>query len=172
MDDVLTYARIVLGVTPARWINLTKSMPLDLLILRPAASEWSALECLIHIYDTERWVFPTRVRAFLKGEDFPAFHPEEMGTRLDEAPPPADLAAEFARSRSASLLELESLTVEDLSLQAVHGELGPVTLGQMIHEWAAHDLMHTVQAERALMQPFIQGSGPWVVYFNDHLIGK
>ena len=42
--------------------------------------------------------------------------------------------------------------------QARHQELGPVTLEQLLHEWAAHDLMHTVQAERALMQPFIEGA--------------
>jgi hypothetical protein len=30
--------------------------------------------------------------------------------------------------------------------------------------------MHTIQAERALMQPFIQGSGPWQVYFQDHFV--
>ena len=171
MDDVLTYARSVLGISPTRWINLAKSISPDLLNSRPANGEWSAFECLIHLYDTERWVFPARVTAFLKGEDFPAFHPEEQGTRLDEAPPPAELAAEFARLRSASLLELESLSGADLALRARHSELGPVLLSEMIHEWAAHDLMHTVQAERALMQPFIQGSGPWVVYFKDHLIG-
>jgi hypothetical protein len=28
--------------------------------------------------------------------------------------------------------------------------------------------MHTVQAERALMQPFVAGSGPWRGYFADH----
>ena len=33
---------------------------------------------------------------------------------------------------------------------------GPSTRG---HTWAAHDLNHTMQAERALMQPFIAGSG-------------
>ena len=33
---------------------------------------------------------------------------------------------------------------------------------------AAHDLMHTVQAERALMQPFVAGSGKWRGYFADH----
>jgi len=38
----------------------------------------------------------------------------------------------------------------------------------MLNEWAAHDLMHTVQAERALMQPFIPGSGAWRVYFREH----
>jgi len=37
-----------------------------------------------------------------------------------------------------------------------------------VNEWAAHDLMHTVQAERALMQPFLAKSGPWRPYFADH----
>jgi hypothetical protein len=44
-----------------------------------------------------------------------------------------------------------------------------VSLSELLHEWAGHDLMHTVQAERALMQPFIQGCGPWQPYFRDHL---
>ena len=43
-----------------------------------------------------------------------------------------------------------------------------MTLEQLLNEWAGHDLMHTVQAERALMQPFIAGSGPWRGYFADH----
>ncbi len=53
---------------------------------------------------------------------------------------------------------------------ARHAELGMVSLGDMVHEWAAHDLNHTVQAERAIMQPFILGSGPWRVYFQDYLV--
>jgi hypothetical protein len=32
-------------------------------------------------------------------------------------------------------------------------------------------LEHTVQAERALMQPFIEGCGPWRMYFLDHVAG-
>ncbi|MBA2285220.1 MAG: hypothetical protein H0W02_07045 [Ktedonobacteraceae bacterium] len=43
-----------------------------------------------------------------------------------------------------------------------------MTLGELLHEWAAHDLMHTVQAERALMQPFILACGPWRSYLSDH----
>ena len=57
----------------------------------------------------------------------------------------------------------------DLDRKAVHGELGPVTLDEMLHEWAGHDLMHTVQAERALMQPFIENCGPWKPYFAAHI---
>ena len=45
-----------------------------------------------------------------------------------------------------------------------------ITLAELLHEWAGHDLMHTVQAERALMQPFIAGCGPWQPYFADHWI--
>jgi hypothetical protein len=78
---------------------------------------------------------------------------------------PAGLAGEFARLRRASLDALACLTPDDLDWRAVYQELGPVTLSEMIHNWAAHDLMHTVQAERALMQPFIQGCGPWQKFY-------
>lgn len=60
------------------------------------------------------------------------------------------------------------VTPADLGRQARHQELGVVTMSELLHEWAGHDLMHTVQAERALMQPFIQGCGPWQRYFSDH----
>jgi hypothetical protein len=43
-----------------------------------------------------------------------------------------------------------------------------VTLRELLSEWAAHDTMHIVQAERALMQAFIPGSGPWRRHFADH----
>jgi hypothetical protein len=47
-----------------------------------------------------------------------------------------------------------------------------VTLGELIHQWAGHDLMHTVQGERAILQPFIAGSGPWRGSFADHDVGR
>jgi hypothetical protein len=120
--------------------------------------------------DTERWVFPVRVGCFLRGEDFPAFNPGEQGTVHELDDDPRRLAEEFRRLRAESLFMLAGLTSQDLERSAVHAELGPVTLGEMLHQWAAHDLNHTVQAQRAIMQPFIAGSGPWQVYFKDHVI--
>jgi hypothetical protein len=32
--------------------------------------------------------------------------------------------------------------------------------------------MHTVQGERAILQPFIEGCGPWKPYFADHVTAK
>ena len=78
------------------------------------------------------------------------------------------VAARFAEARARSLLSLAAVTEADLERTARHSELGQVTLREMLNEWAGHDLMHTVQAERAVMQPFIVGSGPWRSYFADH----
>jgi hypothetical protein len=169
MNDVLTSASAVLSTTPARWASLAQSVPAGLLLRPPAPGEWSALECLQHLIDTEP-VFQFRIDAFLAGQDFPAFDPDSQGTRPDARRAPADLAGEFTRLRSASLEALDHLTKSDLDRQAIHQELGRVTLSEMIHEWAAHDLMHTVQAERALMQPFVKDCGPWQKYFIDHIV--
>jgi hypothetical protein len=168
MDKVLEAMRALIGTTPQRWIGMAQALPVELL-LRPAAKgEWSAVECLQHLVDTEK-VFQFRVQAFLDGRDFPDFNPDKQGSTPGPQTPLA-LAEEFARLRRESLLMLEKLTPADLERKARHAELGMVKLGEMVHEWAAHDLNHTVQAERALMQPFIQGSGPWQKYFTDHYI--
>jgi hypothetical protein len=124
---------------------------------------------LQHLLDTERLVFPPRVKALLAGQDFPAFDPDSQGTKPGADQLATELAAEFARLRADSLTLLAEIAPADLGRQARHEELGMVTLGELLHEWAAHDLMHTVQAERALMQPFIRGCGPWQPYFAEHV---
>jgi hypothetical protein len=168
MDDILGAVRSVLVTTPTHWQALAASLPDEALRRDPAPGEWSALACLGHLTDGERWVFPARVEAFRAGRDFAAFDPDAQGTPLDQLPSVAELAAEFARLRAESLALLATLTEADLGRTARHSELGTVTLGQLLHEWAAHDLMHTMQAESALMQPFIAGLGPWYEYFQHH----
>ena len=167
MSNPLPMIKAILATTAARWLSLTETIPIDVLTRSPAPNGWSALECLGHLLDTEQWVFPVRVQAILAGQPIPAFDPDAQGTK-NTSLTPEQLAAEFARHRHSSLVELEHLTVLDLTRSAHHSELGTVTLGELLHEWAAHDLMHTVQAERALMQPFILQSGPWRSYFRDH----
>ncbi len=168
MDNALPLIQSVLTTTPLRWQNMTTTLPKELLLRPPAPKEWSAVECLLHLLDAERYVFPTRIEAFLAGRDFAGFNPDTQGSKLNAERTPADVAAEFAQHRAASLKTLARLTAADFPRTARHGELGIVSLGEMLHEWAAHDLMHTVQAERAVMQPFIAASGPWRMYFKDH----
>lgn len=137
----------------------------------PAPGEWSALECLAHLVEVEREVFPVRVEALLASRDFPAFDPDAQSESRETPGEPAALASKFSRLRAKSLKTLNRLADSDLSRSARHSELGRVTLSELLHEWTGHDLMHTIQAERALMQPFIRGCGPWKVYFADHVVG-
>ena len=168
LDNVLVWGRAVLRGTPARWLELTQTLPDELLKQSPAANEWSAVECLQHLVDAERSVFPVRIKHFLAGEDFPAFDPDRQGTKSAMGTS-AELANDFDQLRQASLILFAQLMPADLTRRVRHKELGPVTLSELLHEWAAHDLMHTVQAERALMQPFIKQCGPWHSYFTDHI---
>jgi len=145
-------------------------LPVDLLNRQPTAGAWSATACLLHLLDTEL-IFPARVQALLTGQAIPAFDPDTQGTKVTTSSP-EQLAIEFARLRRASLAVLERVAPQDFNRSAEHSELGTVTLGQLLHEWAAHDLNHTMQAEQAIMQPFIQGSGPWRSYFQNHEVAN
>jgi hypothetical protein len=168
VEKLLEQARTILAATGPRWRTLADSVDAALLGRAPAPGEWSAVDCLRHLVETERNVFPVRVRCFLEGRDFPAFDPDAAAALADERTP-RELVDEFTTLRAASLDLLATLTEADLDRTAKHAALGQVTLGEMLHQWAAHDLMHTVQGERALMQPFIAGVGPWRSYFTDHL---
>ena len=170
MNNILEEVRTILQTTPLRWEHMTQSLSPDLINLPPAPKEWSALECLQHLVDAERSVFPVRIKAILAGQDFPAFDPDSQGTKSSSDLSQKELAEEFASLRAASLELFDQLTQSDLTRKARHHELGIVTMSELLHEWAAHDLMHTVQAERALMQPFIRGCKPWHSYFTDHIV--
>jgi len=170
MDNLLASVQTVLATTPARWLSLTETLPVELLTRPAAPGEWSALECLQHLLDTEQMVFPVRLKALLAGQDFQAFNPDAQGTKPLATQTAAETAQQFAELRAANLVLLGQVTPADFDRTARHSELGLVTLSELLHEWAGHDLMHTVQAERALMQPFIAGCGPWRPYFVDHEI--
>lgn len=170
MSTDIETIKTILSTTPARWLSLAQSVPEEFLSRTPAPGEWSALECLQHIIDVER-VFQSRLQAFMEGrESFPAFNPDAEGAPKSAQRSPHDIAAEFAKLRWDSLAAIGELQPADLSRASRHPELGTVTLDEMLNEWPAHDFNHTVQAERALMQPFIQGCGPWSVFFSDHLV--
>ena len=110
------------------------------------------------------------MEAFHQGRDFPNFDPEKEGTHLSQVPLPLEMTARFASLRRQSLEALRAMTPADFIRRVRHSELGLVSLAEMVQEWAAHDLDHTMQAEKAVMQPFILACGPWQAYYESHLV--
>jgi hypothetical protein len=169
MPDLVSDLIDILRIDVERWRALAGGLDRELLARSPAPGEWSALQCLGHAADTEALVFAARVRAIKNGQPvLPAYDPDVQATPVTDETDPAALAERLAAQRRDSLALLATVTEEDLVLGSRHAELGPVTLRELLNEWAAHDMMHIVQAERAVMQPFIPNSGPWRFYFADH----
>ncbi len=169
MSDLIDRLIDILRIDSDRWRALATGLDRDLLAGQPAPGEWSALQCLGHAADTESHVFAARIRAIREGRaELPSYDPDVQATPVAADTDPGVLAERLAGQRRDSLALLSTITDEDLDRTSRHLELGPVTLRELLNEWAAHDLMHIVQAERAVMQPFIPDSGPWRFYFADH----
>jgi len=67
-----------------------------------------------------------------------------------------------SRERRRTVAAFARIGAEDLERAAYHPAFdSTVTLRELLNLWAAHDLQHTVQAEEALMQAFIPGTGVW-----------
>lgn len=168
-DDLLRDVMRVLRLNGERWQALGSGLDRDLLARQPEPGEWSALQCLGHAVDSEGAVFAARVRAILAGDAvLTAYDPDVFGTPITPETDAAALAERLRSLRAESLALLATVSEADLGRTARHTELGVVTLRQQLNEWAAHDLMHIVQAERAVMQPFIPATGPWRSFFADH----
>jgi hypothetical protein len=167
MTDVLESARRLLSITPGRWQSLVEAAPEELLQRAPAPGEWSAAQCLDHLLVAERAVFGARLRAILEGRDLPGFDPNAPREREAERTPPAVVAA-LAAERDANVRLLDGLTPADVERAGRHPEYGMVPLRVILNTWTAHDLQHTVQAEEAMMQAFIPGTGPFRFRFADH----
>ena len=169
MDDVLDAARRVLSTTAARWQTLVETVPAELLDRPPAPGEWSAVDCLRHLLSTERDLLSVRLRHILEGRaELVPFDPEAP-RQPDPERTPREVLAAFAAQRRESAALLAGLTAADLERSNYHPEYRRlVTLRQLLNLWAAHDLQHTVQAEEALMQAFIPGTGVWRHEFAGH----
>lgn len=168
-EELLDLLPRLLSTTAPRLTAFATSVPYELLRHRPLPDEWSPYEVLHHLFDTERLVFPSRIRAFLSGAPtIQNVDPNDVD--WDTSRSAAEIVDDFAALRLETLALVATLTPVDLSRESEHSELGRLTLGQMLHYFPAHDLTHLSQIERALIQPFLPGAGPWVAGVEDMLM--
>jgi uncharacterized damage-inducible protein DinB len=157
--------RAALSLTVPYWQAIVERVPREALERPAADGEWSALDCLRHLARGER-LWTHRLRDFRDGrEEITPIVPEQEG---DTPSPAKELLATLAERRDENLALLGELDPVPLSRSIRHPERGEITLGQLLNAWAAHGLQHTMQAEEALMQPFIPQTGFWRPILADH----
>jgi hypothetical protein len=115
---------------------------------RPAEGKWSVQEVLAHLEDVEGLGMRDRVEAMvtqhlprLAAFDQEARAQEMRYNRID----PARSYESFARKRRDNLKWLRKLQPADLRRKGIHEGVGEITAGEMIYEWAFHDLGHLKQ---------------------------
>ena len=106
--------------------------------------------------------FTLAVDRFL-AETRPTFEPDDAQMYLDlyRDADPEDAFDHFEEQRETNVEYLRDLPSEAGGRVALHREAGQITLNQMLHEWALHDLGHIRQiAELVRARKYLEGARP------------
>jgi hypothetical protein len=160
----------ILRRTPSVVRTLLDDLPEEWARATEGPGTWSPFDVIGHLIHGERTDWIPRVEHILthgEGRPFDPFDREAMfsasaGNSLDE------LLDTFDRLRRESLGRLQglALTSADLERRGRHPALGPVTLGQHLATWVAHDLSHINQIVRVLALQYGDAVGPWRAYLS------
>jgi hypothetical protein len=122
------------------------------LATRPAAGEWSVLECAGHILDAEI-VYSGRYR-FILAHDRPPLPGYDQDLWVDRlhhaADDPAALLTLFETLREANLVLWRRTPMPGRARVGMHAERGPESYDLSFRLIAGHDRLHLEQARRAL----------------------
>jgi hypothetical protein len=149
--------RALLGGLPPAWTTVAD---------RP--DSWSPFDVVGHLIDGEETDWMPRARIILahgRARPFERFDRQRHRNR-NQGRPLDELLEEFARLRTGNLAALRSLQLAApaLALEGEHPELGPVTFGQLLATWVAHDLTHLAQIGRVMARQYRAAVGPWLAY--------
>jgi hypothetical protein len=118
----------------------------------PEPGEWSVLECIAHLADSEL-VTAARLR-WIAAEDQPDIVGYDQALWVSEMhqveEDPDVLLGAFEANRRWNLALWERLPVADRARYGVHRERGPESIELIVRLQAGHDIVHLAQAHRAL----------------------
>lgn len=156
----------LLEKTPLLFETLLRDLPTTLLQWKPAPDRWSISEVLSHLADIEQ-TYADRARRMV-AENSPALERYDQARAENYSQGTAvEHLARFGAIRRRIVLFLKSVPASAGTRTGVHSELGTITLAQLLHEWAGHDLGHLRQvAEIYRAHAFYPHAGPFQKYSN------
>ncbi|MGB7845509.1 MAG: DinB family protein [Candidatus Acidiferrum sp.] len=156
----------LLEKTPAILDILLRDLPQELLQWKPAADRWSIAEVLDHMVIIEH-LFEQRVHRVILEEEPTISKFEALPEAERQKKSLRHYLEEFVPLRRAFVYYLHSIPASAAARTGQHTELGTITLSQMLHELAHHDLGHLRQiAELYRAHTFYPHAGPFQKYSN------
>lgn len=128
---------------------------------KPAPGRFSVAEVLAHLSHSEGHCYRMRLDRFMS-ESLPEFEPDDAQMYLDlyRDVDPEDAFDHFEEQRETNIEYLRDLPPAAGQRKALHREYGEITLSEMLHEWALHDLGHVRQiAELVRARKYLAGAG-------------
>jgi hypothetical protein len=156
----------LLEKTPAILEILIRDLPHDLLTWKPGPDRWSIAEVLAHMTIIEA-LYKQRAKLIMLEHSpvLPKFVPHSEGEAQQKSA--AHHLEEFVALRRAFVFYLHSIPTAAGSRTGQHYEMGTITLSEMLHELANHDLGHLRQiAELYRAHAFHPYAGPFQRYSN------
>jgi hypothetical protein len=160
----------VLEQTPIIIEKIVWSATDEQLHWKPAADRWSISEILAHLADVEVVGFRERIQMMME-KDNPQLEAYDQNAASASGKYSNTRAREnlkkFCHERDRSLSSLRYVSISVLGRSGQHTKIGRVTIGQLMHEWAFHDLGHIRQiAELFRSRAFFPAIGPFQQFYT------
>jgi hypothetical protein len=154
-----------LASTPSVMRAMLAPLPDDL-IAAPGREGWSARDVVAHLAARQGPAIVGRISAMLAedGAAIPNVPDDLMEVEPYRALPLDALLREFAEGREAAVATLRTVTPDQYSRTGIHSEVGLLTIADVIHHVAYHDLVHVSQAARLVSRPLERLRGALRVY--------
>jgi len=158
----------LLEATPTILRGLMAELDEDDVRWKPAPDRFSVGEVLAHLAHSEAYCYRERLDRFMS-EDNPELEPDDASFHYERyaTADPEDEFDHFEEQRETNIEFLRNLEPGAGARRAIHKAAGPVTLEQMLHEWAMHDLGHIRQiAELVRARKHFAAAGPLAEGYN------
>ena len=135
---------------------------------KPSTGNWSILEIVSHLRDEEVEDFRQRLELTISdpGQPWPKIDPVAAATaRNYQSQSPEIVLREFFLERERSLTWLKQFEEVPLDRFYQHPKVGPVTVGELLASWAAHDLLHIRQITKRIFEAHQEVSRPYSIAY-------
>jgi len=115
---------------------------------KPVSGKWSILEVVAHLSDEEREDFRARLRLLLLDpeSEWPPIDPQGwVATRDYASKDLKQTLQDFLTERTDSIAWLRGLDKPEWGRTKTHPAAGPLSAGDLLVSWVAHDLLHIRQ---------------------------
>jgi len=158
----------MLDATPGILRALMGEVSREEALWKPAPDRFSIAEVLAHLSHSEGHCYRARLDRFLT-EELPELDSDDASSHYDlyRQADPQDSFDHFEEQRETNVEFMRTLPRSAGDRRALHRETGEITLAQMLHEWALHDLGHIRQvAELVRARRYLPGAGPLGRYYR------